>query len=160
MNANAAHSCPSCSIQLTRRRAAAGTFLACTSCEGAVVNLAVLRQFVDERVVSSLWKRVRESRLPAFRACPTCTKRLRPFTVTIHGSEVELDGCLTCHALWFDGNELEQLKAAHLRVPTKAATKPRATSVVTAPRDLASANCGMMDGFDGLLLLVDLFLDL
>jgi len=155
MNAEPVHVCPACPVPLERRPAALGSHLECRSCHGVLINLAVLRQSVDDRVITALWQRVHASALAPSRRCPTCPKLLRPFTTTIGDSDVELDGCLLCQALWFDGAELDQLKAVSGRVaPPRRQQRGYGPSGITAP----SFYCAT-DAFDAVSFIADVFFD-
>ena len=157
MDVERTHFCPACRRPLERRPAASGSHLECGSCHGVLINLAVLRQSIDDRVVTALWQRVRASALVPARQCPTCPKLLRPFTTTVGDSDVELDGCLLCQALWFDGAELDQLKAVSGRV---AKPRPRSQRSGYQPSGVAVPSYGYVtDAFDAVSFVADVFFD-
>lgn len=65
-------------------------------------------------VVNNLWQSARKSHASGRRGfgCPFCDLPMSPVTHLLPDGgegEVEIDACLPCTALWFDGSELEKM---------------------------------------------------
>jgi Zn-finger nucleic acid-binding protein len=100
--------CPECQTFLSSMPLATGAALACRTCAGVSVNVAVLRQHAPEAMVQALWSAARDSGRPSTRPCPSCEQFLRTFAAPGDGDAPELDACPRCQLLWFDGQELER----------------------------------------------------
>lgn len=100
--------CPECGTILTSMPLSRGQALACRTCAGVCVNLAVLRQHAQEAVVQGLWASARDAGRNSSRLCPSCENPLRTFDIPAADDALELDACTRCQLLWFDGRELEQ----------------------------------------------------
>ncbi|HET6333519.1 MAG TPA: zf-TFIIB domain-containing protein [Polyangiales bacterium] len=101
--------CPECRTPLAQKQVGPGSVWACGSCAGVCANLAVLRQHAPEPLVQQLWASARDRGSGAERPCPSCSNPLRTFELDAKGDRVQLDGCVRCLMLWFDGRELEQI---------------------------------------------------
>ncbi len=76
------------------------------------------RRGIDPRVVGQVWQSIREGEFDGDRACPHCRRSMRQAEVEDPlGQQVTLDGCVTCHCLWFDKDELERMPATPQAAP-------------------------------------------
>lgn len=68
------------------------------------------RHGVDGRALARVWRDLRDGEPDPNRACPHCRRPMRRASaVDPYGDPFVLDGCRTCHCLWFDHGELESL---------------------------------------------------
>lgn len=101
--------CPSCRSALTQHRHAAGLSWVCTHCGGAALNLSVIRQHGEPKLVQSIWSQARASQVQSHRQCPSCSRALKVFDVKDASGTTELDGCVGCQFFWFDSTEMTRL---------------------------------------------------
>jgi len=79
----------------------------CASCQGVMVNSAVLRQYLRSDVVRSFWRKAIAASATSDKKCPSCRQSLSAFTIQCNGQTVNLDTCRHCQLVWFDKGELD-----------------------------------------------------
>jgi membrane associated rhomboid family serine protease len=73
----------------------------------------VLRKTVAERLANEIWRLARQDGDSQGAVCAICRKPMAAVLLrTRQGSPKELDVCKSCHFVWFDTRELEQLPSA------------------------------------------------
>ena len=102
-----------------------GMLWLCETCAGVAVNVAVLRKYLDVKIVRKFWFKATHEGQPSDRKCPSCEQILNEFTVGEYNRKVQLDLCKMCQLIWFDRNELEMFQCAQKVDP--AEKKPAAT---------------------------------
>lgn len=114
--------CPVCAgTTLRRLRTDAGLVWACPSCEGRSLSIHPLRRRVKAQFLNELWQAARgPAARDSPRACPHCARKMRAVAVRGAGGEFELDVCLLCQFLWFDGGETRQLPVLPSAPPQQA----------------------------------------
>lgn len=99
--------CPNCRVDLDERVEEGNHTWFCPRCAGLGCTMAVLRRIAPPARVAALWQMLRKDSLPSVQHCPDCS---RPFTriLSRHRQDgpLELDGCVNCQFIWFDGGEL------------------------------------------------------
>jgi Zn-finger nucleic acid-binding protein len=101
--------CPRCKSALLRVEHERGVSWDCPSCHGVAATIASLKQNTDPKRVGSAWATARVSERCSEQLCAMCRASMRSFTLKQADDVVELDACLRCHVLWFDGQELARL---------------------------------------------------
>jgi Zn-finger nucleic acid-binding protein len=109
MSSAIAYQCPECRSRLAAKPLARGNVWACGACAGVCATVALLRQHAAEPIVQRLWAGARDRGRIAERLCPSCSQPLRAFELDADDDRIELDGCVRCLVLWFDGRELERI---------------------------------------------------
>ena len=103
------HSCPVCSIPLTRASSDYGLLWGCERCGGCAVSIAVLRKTVLKEAVNHLWSSIVRAQGPHARSCPSCLRSMIEVSAGENGSGPRVEGCKPCELFWFDRNEFDQL---------------------------------------------------
>ncbi|HOD84764.1 MAG: Rhomboid family protein [Planctomycetes bacterium ADurb.Bin126] len=127
--------CPQCKSSLETVSTPHGRRYDCRACGGKSVGLAVLRnQYRKDPFLGRLYQAARQGGRGAGRTCPHCGSRMRLVGFARPGQDdpVVLDICVGCQFLWFDAQELDQLRQA---LPPPAVEKhaelsPRAREAV------------------------------
>lgn len=104
--------CPSCNRTLETSDLSAHGFVKvdfCPSCRGCWLDMAAL-----EGTLSGVWTDLDEMGVTVAEVfsdyiCPHCTARLVSVNPQDH-TELRVDRCPSCHGIWLDNGELEQLR--------------------------------------------------
>lgn len=104
--------CPDCRIVLQAQRIAPGTGYRCGQCQGAWVNLALLRSRLGVPLVRSFWRQATNGGRKTDKPCSACSQPMMCFSTTDLADPVELDLCRGCQSVWFDGGELERFRTS------------------------------------------------
>jgi Zn-finger nucleic acid-binding protein len=86
--------------------------------------MSMIRKHAVASLGDAIWSRARASRIESAHTCPGCDRLMKTFDVEDASGTTELDGCLTCQFLWFDGAELARLGIVLKELPSGAV--PRA----------------------------------
>lgn len=117
--------CPKCETLLKKTITDKGLLWLCETCAGVAVNVAVLRRYIDVKVVKEFWYKATNEGRPSERKCPSCKQELKEFTVGKYNRKAQLDLCKMCQLIWFDRNELEMFRCVEKSEPE---TKPQVAS--------------------------------
>ncbi len=117
--------CPKCETLLKKTVTEKGMLWLCETCAGVAVNVAVLRRYIDVKVVKEFWFKATNESRPSEKKCPSCTQTLKAFTVGEYNRKAQLDLCKMCQLIWFDRNELEMFQRVKTCEPD---TKPQVAS--------------------------------
>lgn len=106
--------CPKCHKVLEHAASRVGGIWYCRECGGRCVTISTLRKTLSAGTVNSLWQGAHQSHKSKNKgaACPFCPQkmlRVPHFLPDGRNGQIEIDVCLFCTALWFDGEELEKL---------------------------------------------------
>lgn len=101
--------CPHCGHRLQRVQGPYGVSWACPSCHGRGVGVGLLRRLVFPDAVDALWVASAERGVPS-RPCAICGRAMR--AVVPAPDLPTLDVCSSCHFVWFDPSEYEQMPGA------------------------------------------------
>lgn len=118
--------CPSCRSELTETQLAHGVFWSCDRCGGRALTIELLRRTFSPEAINSLWLRIMENEGTPGRPCPLCARPL--LTISLSGATAEsraIDACKSCHLVWFDRGEVENLPP---RAPEQSQTAEAALS--------------------------------
>ena len=74
-------------------------------CGGRALTVPLLRRLVPASQLRELWTLLRAG-TPDSDACPSCTRPMRDVVFQADGGRLHVDGCVQCHLLWFDEDEL------------------------------------------------------
>jgi len=99
--------CPICQTSLRPIAIGQAVIWQCVSCQGAMANLAVLRQYLGKDVVRSFWRKAMAESATRDKKCPSCRQPLRAFAVQQNQRPIILDICRHCYLIWFDKGELD-----------------------------------------------------
>ncbi len=103
--------CPACKNQDLRQVAVKGVPVKlshCTHCKGIWADKEQLAWVLGKKVVRKL--AIPLYATPTSRACPNCGQPLSSYLYP--GTEIEVDGCVACDAVWFDSREINAIKQA------------------------------------------------
>jgi membrane associated rhomboid family serine protease len=102
--------CPSCRTQLGKALTKTGVVYGCRNCHGVLAGLPVLRKnAVSRAVVNQAWFAVRDGKGTPGKVCPHCMHAMSEVAVDARGTPLLLDLCASCHVVWFDTGEFEQM---------------------------------------------------
>jgi Zn-finger nucleic acid-binding protein len=105
--------CPKCHVSLNIDPNPKGAIWICSLCSGVAVNVAVLRNLLQQGLIKNLWRRFLTKSLLTNRQCPSCRNPLRVFKFPVNNNnEISLDLCKICQIVWFDKGELDMLSKA------------------------------------------------
>ena len=102
--------CPHCNRELARELFKRKVLFRCPDCGGQFLTVSALRGLAQSKTfVNTLWRNALNSPHPGV-PCPGCGNRTRQVLLfTDINSDLELDVCTRCQAVWFDPAELESL---------------------------------------------------
>lgn len=121
--------CPVCKTSLQPKKTPKGALWRCQNCSGVAVNLAVLRNYLNEDIVKEFWLKTITDSKPSDRRCPCCVQMLKEFTTSKDNQQISLDLCQNCQLLWFDKDELEAFPKADSVPPCEISQNSASASV-------------------------------
>jgi membrane associated rhomboid family serine protease len=109
--------CASCGAPMDRNRSQGGAFWMCRGCAARMGTLAYLQKSLDRGPLQRLWQDARSGQGRQGRPCPSCRRAMREVSVLITADEsshgepalLDLDLCISCHVVFFDADEIEQM---------------------------------------------------
>ncbi len=90
-------------------RGSSGFFWDCPCCHGRAVTLEAVRQATPRSIINTLWQRARAGDFPQKRKCPACKLLMKEVPIINSQKTQYLDVCMSCHTIWFDTKEYEEL---------------------------------------------------
>lgn len=93
----------------------------CPKCDSKLIRLSELKKNTKRRTIDQLRDLGQSSLAPSASDCGHCGKGMKG--VQLPGSQVHLDICLACDALWFGGAESEYEKFLLEQISLKPSTK-------------------------------------
>jgi membrane associated rhomboid family serine protease len=118
--------CPRCVEPLVPGRVSEGKLWECGTCHGRLISLYALRWVSQEDAVNQLWKTVIQRHHPGPLPCPVCQHFMFEQPLPASAGAPEVDACRSCHMLWFDGGELDQLPKWRPPNPNRLHSLPQA----------------------------------
>jgi Zn-finger nucleic acid-binding protein len=104
--------CPVCKTALATNKLGRGICYSCAKCQGKAVNLTLLKNISDPKLIVDFWMAAKSLSEHDDRNCPSCTKLMLVHTAPEELGSVELDICSNCQFIWFDAEELEKIPRA------------------------------------------------
>jgi membrane associated rhomboid family serine protease len=101
--------CPNCQTVLIKTRNKFGIFWECPACHGRTLTIEAIRQTVPRPIVNELWQRARSGNYQQKRKCPSCERLMIEVPILDSDKTEYIDVCLTCHLVWFDTDEYQEL---------------------------------------------------
>lgn len=127
--------CPRCAATLEAQPAGRkATLHACPAHHGVFATPADLQHVLPVAPYAALRDAMDRS-VPGEAPCPACAAPMR----THHPRGVELDGCMACGGVWFDGGELERVKTPPPAGPAHGPAPPRAANAMGFAADGGTA---------------------
>ena len=99
--------CPFCARPLDTIRQREGVFYHCPNCDGRAITIPQLRRVAGDGFATKLLRLLKLTRRPSKYSCPFCQQRMK--VVNVPEPLMELEGCLTCNAVWFDAPTYETM---------------------------------------------------
>ncbi len=111
--------CPACPTELTAKALETGASWTCAACRGVLMRGNALRLHLDAAAMEELWKQAGAGARSTHRACPNCSAPFHVWARPGASGAIELDACLKCALIWFDGGEIAKLQTSgHARTPS------------------------------------------
>lgn len=98
--------CQICNLTLSQKDIPNGKIWKCNACNGIMANSAVLKKYLNEKIVREFYRRANTESIESDRTCPSCRQKLYEFKICHDVNEIYLDICRTCQIIWFDEGEL------------------------------------------------------
>ena len=117
------YNCPTCNISLKKSSSPFGLIWSCPTCSGKAISVHVLRKAVPQNIINKLWQRAKSGQYKSYRKCPICQKDLPEIPIIHENKIINLDICVNCWFVWFDGHEYESLPKQNI---TKKELSPEA----------------------------------
>ena len=99
--------CPICSQSLDTIRHREGLFYLCPNCDGHALTIPHVRRVAGDRFAARLLRLIKLATRRSKRACPFCGCAMA--IASMPEPLMELEGCLSCSAVWFDAPTFETL---------------------------------------------------
>lgn len=93
-----------------------GVFWACARCGGRALGVELLRRTFTNESINPLWLRAINGLGSAGRDCPCCGRTMTEVALADTPETPAVDVCRLCHFVWFDPDELAELKPRPLPV--------------------------------------------
>lgn len=155
--------CPNCRSVLVEHVDPGEHYWSCVGCGGICITMAVLRRIAPPGRAGALWQMLRKESLPSDVTCPDCRRKLVS-AISRHRPDgpLEIDGCLNCQFIWFDGGELTRFSPERQEPARAGASKDplrrRAARAAAGSENLIETPPTRMTvGFEGLKNLGALF---
>jgi hypothetical protein len=97
-----------------------GVFWACSRCGGRALSVELLRRAFKNESINPFWLRVISGRGTVGRGCPCCGRAMIEIALADTPESPSVDVCRQCHFVWFDPNEMAELKPRPLPVEPPA----------------------------------------
>ena len=109
--------CASCESTMSRRQGPTGRFWMCDQCGSRLATMGFLHKSLERAPLSRLWQDARAGRGCSGRDCPSCRRSMQEIPLLLEPEEaavgqaalLDIDVCPSCHLVFFDADELEQL---------------------------------------------------
>ena len=136
-------SCPSCNVLLQVQTLGDTRLWKCTSCEGLVISLPIVRKGMGPKAFKKIWQKLYSGETENGRPCPGCKDPLSVVEAEGQGGAIMIDMCRTCQILWFDDKEFSDLPKAVPEVAPEVVRKvegaKKPESRVLTPEELTFA---------------------
>lgn len=109
--------CPGCHIPLDEVRMERGVFWACAQCGGRALSVELLRRTFTNESINPLWLRAIHSEGRSGRDCPCCRHSMIEVALADDPAAPVVDVCRSCHFVWFDANEIGELRPREIPAP-------------------------------------------
>jgi Zn-finger nucleic acid-binding protein len=117
--------CPGCRTPLEQMRMEQGVFWICRQCGGRALSVELLRHTFTKESINPLWLRAITGAGRIGRACPCCGQAMSEVALADKPDSPAVDVCRICHFVWFDANEIAELKPRATTAETPAERRGR-----------------------------------
>ena len=87
-----------------------GVFWACAQCGGRALSVELLRRTFTNESINPLWRHAISGRGAPGRNCPSCGRTMIEVALAETPAAPKVGVCRLCHFVWFDANEMAELK--------------------------------------------------
>ena len=110
--------CPRCGTPLEKSYYNKIINFHCPHCNGQAVTLSGLRSLgVDPDNLAAIWQSANAGKLGTLLNCPECGKPMRVVKLDNGNNICYIDSCISCHVIWFDFGELENIPVIQFPCP-------------------------------------------
>ncbi|TGK41992.1 hypothetical protein EHQ12_05230, partial [Leptospira gomenensis] len=102
--------CPRCANQLDNLKTEYGYFWICQSCFGHFISEKNIIKFYSEPIWTQIKATSKSKKNKRLISCPSCKSQMKNIILPDAQNEVEIDLCDSCEIIWFDKNEIEDLR--------------------------------------------------